>query len=545
MRNRYFSTQKVLPKDHYLRKIPGAWKYPGLIARNVENIINSRPHQNTYQTVSGEEWFDNIMYRGNKLKDYLTPYQKIVLTKYIEYEAVYLKWAGGAGKTLASLLWAYYNYTPGTTKILVITTSGAKAQWEMAAKEVFGGKAKVSVLYGESPLDIDQTADLLIVNYDIIAAQEMSIESWFLGKTNRIFISDEIHKLKNWRRAETVLNDEGQLQSNTLSTTAAVGNRIARLGTRRLGLSATPYSIGVGDLWAQLDCLEPDCWGDNWQFVHGYCDAMPGARGGLDTTGESNVDELRQRLRSMMHTVSRTELERSLPGKRRELIRLSKEQLNAAHKEAKEELRQAMKLGEESFWEAQVGVAASMKRNWTVDTVVQTMLSGRRCVVLTSRRAEVDNIAIAVKKKLPKELKDNVLYSHGGSELSVREKHRLLYKDFTNKTMCLIGTHDAWGTAIDGLQSTDVAIMNSLPTTAKTIGQSETRFTRQGQDRPVTIMYPIAEGTIDEIVNSRLLSRLDTLKDLLDGESESEAAGRTLAGLDDAPQTLKNILEIF
>ncbi len=542
MRSRHFTQKKFLPQEHLVRSIPGGWIYPGLIARNIETLINARPYQNE---ISQENWYGDIPYRETLLKDYLKPYQKDFLERYAEYESVYLKWAGGAGKTIASLLWAKRIFNAKDSAIFVATTAGAKAQWESAVKELFGEEIKVQTIYGETSATIAQDVNLIIVNWDILAAQELAIDGFLSRKANRILIYDEIHKVKNWRRVKTELNDEGELQKVELSTTAAVGARLARTATRRLGLSATPYSVGVGDLWAQLDSLEPDCWGTNWQYVHSYCDAKPGARGGLDTTGESNIEELRARLRTMMHVVSRTELEKYLPWKRREVIYLSKEQLDAAYKGAQEDLQRSMLEGEESFYEAQVGVAASMKRSWTVDTAVETMLSNRRVVILTNRREEVENLAEALRKKLPKKLKDNILASHGGSELSTREEQKVKYRDNPHLTLCLIGTHDAWGTAIDGLQSTDVAINNALPNTAMRLGQSETRFIRQGQDRPCVIMYPVAAGTVDEIVNSRLLARLNTLKDLLDGESESDAARRTLAGLDTREATLQNFLKDF
>jgi SNF2 family DNA or RNA helicase len=315
--------------------------------------------------------------------------------------------------------------------------------------------------------------------------------------------------------------------------------RLARYGSRRIGLSATPYSIGVIDLWAQLDMLEPECWGKWVDFAFRYCDARTGTYGGLNTSGESNIDELRDRVNTLMHTVSRKTLEESLPGKSRELVVLSKADLNAPVKNALQLIKEAKATGdEETFWEAQLAVAASMKRDWVVNLAKDALRSDQKMVILTNRREEVEAIFDRLNIR---EFKGNVLASHGGSSLDERESQRLQYKGSPGP-LVLIGTHESWGTAIDGLQSTDVAVMLSLPYTPRTLGQSETRFIRKGQTRRVRIIYPIAEGTVDDRVNERLLTRLDTLKDLLDGEEESDQARAILSGFGEGDEGLDSVL---
>ena len=93
----------------------------------------------------------------------------------------------------------------------------------------------------------------------------------------------------------------------------------------------------------------------------------------------------------------------------------------------------------------------------------------------------------------------------------------------------LVGTGEAWGTGIDGLQCTDAAIFALLPYTPGQLDQWEGRFTRHGQDRPVVIYYPIAEGTADEHLASILLDKLPAVEALV-GIDSLEGAADALAG---------------
>jgi SNF2 family DNA or RNA helicase len=105
----------------------------------------------------------------------------------------------------------------------------------------------------------------------------------------------------------------------------------------------------------------------------------------------------------------------------------------------------------------------------------------------------------------------------------------------------LVGTGEAWGTAVDGLQCTDAAFFVMLPYTPGQLTQWEGRFTRLGQDRPVVIYYCIAEGTVDEHVASILLDKIAKAEQVTDSGS-LDGASEALAGLDDPDAVIDSIL---
>jgi len=72
-------------------------------------------------------------------------------------------------------------------------------------------------------------------------------------------------------------------------------------------------------------------------------------------------------------------------------------------------------------------------------------------------------------------------------------------------------TIDAVAESID-LQSTDRGIVAALPYTPGQLVQLEGRWSRIGGTRPVTIDYPVAEGTVDEAIEYELLGKLEAVE---------------------------------
>ena len=131
---------------------------------------------------------------------------------------------------------------------------------------------------------------------------------------------------------------------------------------------------------------------------------------------------------------------------------------------------------------------------------------------------------------------------HGGDSLAEREHMVRDYADHEGPAL-FIGTHDAFGEAIDGLQHTDVVYFALLPWTPGQVTQAEGRFSRHGSDRPVLISYVVAEGTVDEHVADILLEKLEDVSVTLnDGETQSLAD--TLSGADNEEAIINSILEV-
>ena len=470
------------------------------------------------------------------LDGFLTPYQLVGWAFSAARGGSMLWWACGSGKTLAALLWVASKKSP-RERAVIVTRAPARNQWVREIEKYTNMTART--LEGQTPCDLMELEDyeVLILSWETLKFWGPTLEEWG-RKTGMAVVWDELHKGKSWKRTQKYLGSSGRVRYKSAGNRAAAAASLSRAATRRLGLTATPIRNLVSDLGPQLDLVEPGCWGSNWDFVHQYCDARKGEWGGMDTSGRSNERELKARLSAVTHVVSRAEMARNLPAKRRQLVYLSKAE-QGRPSGFKREMREAARRGPQAKFETGLLEASSRKRPWIADTAVESALAGQKVTIFTGRRKDCENLAADVQKKLKGE-DVLVLTGHGGDSTQYRSDIVEQYAK-RKKSAIFVGTTDAFGEAVDGLQHTDLVIFGLLPWTPGQVTQAEGRFSRHGSDRKVLIMYTIAEGTVDEHVADLLLTKLQTVEDVLDDEESGDVA-RTLGGDEDEDAIIASIL---
>ena len=454
------------------------------------------------------------------LDGFLTPYQEQGWKLSANEPGFMLWWACGSGKTLAALLWAASG--PPNQKVIIVTRAPTKRQWQREAQNYT--LYRPEVLTGKTPYE--PTSDIVVLSWATLQGWGDYLLRWARGGPLAV-IWDEIHKGKGWKRKERLVARDGSVYHSWLDNRAAAAAKLAHGATRRLGLTATPVRDRRSDLWAQLDLVLPKQFGTNWDFIHQFCDARPGKYGGIYASGTSNCDELKQRLRAVTHVVTRAEMSKHLPPKRRQLVYLGKEDQSrpAGFKQA---MKQAAKRGANALFEMQLLEAASRKRTWIASTVRDAVENGQKVAVLTGRRKDCESLASMIRTKL----KTYPVWSgHGGDSIMERDKMVSEYAA-TEDPCAFIGTTDAFGEAVDGLQNTDLVVFGLLPWTPGQVIQAEGRFSRHGSKRAVNIMYTVAEGTVDEHVADMLLEKLEQVVETLD-DRDAENIADTLAGWDE------------
>lgn len=469
------------------------------------------------------------------LDDYLTAYQVEAWEWSVQRDAALLWWACGAGKTLAALLWLVSGST--SERKLIVTRAPAKQQWKFQAAQYTDLELKVLSGFSSSKLTGD--TECVVLSWELLPHWWEAIKDW-VGEGQLAIVWDELHKGKAWKRKEKYVTPNGRVGYRWMDNRAAASARLSRLSTRRLGLTATPVRDRRSDLWAQLDLIDPGQWGTNWDFIHRYCDAKRGEYGGMDTSGTSNCEELREKLATVTHAVKYAEMAKSLPPKRRQQVYLPVSDQSKPVGFAAEYKRMAKK-GKQAQFELQLLEAAARKRSWIAETVADLVESGQKVTVFTGRRKDCEKLAKAVTTKVKKLKEVKVWSGHGGNSLADRQDMVKQYADYDGPGV-LVGTTDAFGEAIDGLQNTDTAIFALLPWTPGQVTQAEGRFSRQGSTHPVLISYVIAEGTVDERVADVLLSKLEAVHDTL-GDEEADSVARTLAGDDNEEQILDELFK--
>lgn len=317
-----------------------------------------------------------------------------------------------------------------------------------------------------------------------------------------------------------------------LENIAQSAARLSKAAARRIATTATPVDDRTRDLWGILDLLEPWAWGTFRKFALRYCDGKDGLYG-FDASGSSNEEELRARLACVMHEVPAAEVRKHLPGKRREMWQIPvSEQVKATGGWAKA-LKAAASGTPGSQLEVKLAMAASAKRRAVISRVAEHFQGGAKVVIFTARREDCEELAEQLGNLRGKGAPAKVWCGHGGHTQDDRRQMLLQYAAHPGPCV-LVGTGQAWGTGIDGLQCTDLAVFALLPYTPGQLDQWEGRFTRLGQDRPVTILYPIAEHTADEHLADIMLGKLPAVE-AITGLDSLAGVDTLLAGREDDP----------
>ena len=198
--------------------------------------------------------------------------------------------------------------------------------------------------------------------------------------------------------------------------------------------------------------------------------------------------------------------------------------------------------GANALFEMKLLEAASRKRIWIADTVRDAVENGQKVVVLTGRRRDCEALARLVATRLKKN-DTPMWWGHGG--ISMKERDAMVRAYAATEDPCaFVGTTDAFGEAIDGLQNTDLVVFGLLPWTPGQVTQAEGRFSRHGSKRSVHIMYTVAEGTVDEHVADLLLEKLEQVVETLD-DANAEGIANTLAAGEDDEQVLAGLIALM
>jgi hypothetical protein len=150
------------------------------------------------------------------------------------------------------------------------------------------------------------------------------------GAINAIFINYDV--LPAWAewvntvlRPAAVILDEAHVLRNPRTAAYKAARKVTRPHSvaLRLALTATPVVNSVVDLWAVLDLVQPHAWGEQVnQFAIRYNGAFEGEYGIIQGESETNVDELRARLRSVLLRRTFADVRREIPDLMRTCIRV-------------------------------------------------------------------------------------------------------------------------------------------------------------------------------------------------------------------------------
>ncbi len=274
------------------------------------------------------------------------------------------------------------------------------------------------------------------------------------------------------------------------------------------GLSGTPMTARPRDLHHPLDLLWPGRFGRWWDFTARYCDGhyeeITNDAGVpvVDSEGEplhkvwvadgiSNAGELRARLSHCMLRRTKAQVGAELPPRTRVIHEVTLPA--ASRKDHRHAIAASFDLGRGNLSAvgALLGNAEQFKLAAAEALARDVMASGSRPLLLTTRKDSVALLSAALE------------CPGVTGEDAATERRGILAG-----APCAVATMYSVETGIN-LTGFDVIIFVGLDWVPSKILQAESRIHRIGQDRPCTIYYLIARGTVDEVIRERVIERLE------------------------------------
>jgi len=471
-------------------------------------------------------------------------------------------WPCGAGKTVGALIDALTR--KGT--VLVLCPAKARHVWWTQTQQYtnilpwrlipVSERRKSDMTWEQYVEHCDTTGQRRFV---VVGAESLNDNLEFvMGLAPSVIILDELHihgQSKRWKAVQEKDGSVGfqrrQTASGDKDAWSVAVMDLSRLPSLqlRVGLTATPLDDGrPRRLWAQLDLLTPGGFAHSYRrFAERYCDAQPNPYGGIEDKGSSNIDELRARCSFFTHEVPYSESHSSLPPTRVQVVYLPVQAQDKAERfddaqtfdQAIKQLARQLKgdyedvPARERLIEARLAEACSRKRGYVVSEALEGLKGGGKVIVFTARRREAERWGEAIRKAVSTgdEAKDATIWvGHGG--VSETERNDMI-DGFRNSPgpCCLIGTGQAFGIAVDGMQTADLAIFAMLPWKPGDFLQWRGRFDRHG-GRATLLKVVVASATYDERVVEILTDKFGPIEQFLVAD-ELSGMGEKLLGMED------------
>ena len=416
----------------------------------------------------------------------------------------------GLGKTYMSIVAALES---GVDKILVICPANAKINWFR----------EISNFVSEDDISIIKTGHwnpkkFTIINYDILKNfhtlvdgrkkyEEWEIHRHLVNEGFNLMIVDECHMAKNPKAART-----------------KIINEVSENIEKKWLLTGTPIANRPMDFYNLLNLCESPITA-SWQYyAYRYCDAKKfkkktknGMRDIWLTDGASNLEELYDRTNSLILRRKKEDI-LDLPPKivapyyieiddMKEYGNVFEEYLAWAKSEGKN-------LGAGRHMVELVVLRkylALEKTKQSIELAEQALENGKKIIIFTNFTHSFDALMNHF---------GDIAVGHNGKMNSTRKQRSIDQFQENENVKVFVGNLISAGTAIT-LTKAEMVIMNDLDFVPSNHAQAEDRAYRIGQSNTVNVYYPIAIGTIDEMIYKILEKKKKIIDTVIGDEHKS------------------------
>lgn len=430
-------------------------------------------------------------------------HQKVAIEKLLANNKYILGLDMGLGKTTAAVI---ASLECDVKKVLIVCPATLKINWKKEI-ENYTDK-KVLIVEGRK---WGHTFDYYIINYDIIKNYH-SVDKKDKDSDYNLLVNEKF---------DLAIVDEAHYLSNPSANRTLLLNDVLEKIPKVWLLTGTPMTSRPMNFYNLLKIVNSPVT-LNWQhYVKRYCKGYQftvNKKKVWNTSGASNLDELRELTKNLMHRKLKTEI-LDLPEKiiTPIYIELKSSMYN-------EEIEEFIKIAEKDKRKDKLTIdittlmrvrqlIAYEKIPYTCELIDKCIEQGKKVVILTNFTIVLDILHEKYKK--------NSVVLDGRMSSTKKQESVDKFQD-DDKIKIFFGNIVAAGVGIT-LTAGEVVIMNDLSFVPAHHAQGEDRCFRIGQKKSVSILYPIFENTIEMIVYNILDKKKNIIDEVMgDGEySES------------------------
>jgi len=400
----------------------------------------------------------------------------------------------GCGKTFQAIVAAI---ELNIDRILIICPNTLKLNWMKEIESL--NETSISIFKKE----FDLNAKWTIINYDKLSKVEV-----------------ELKKLK----FKLLIGDEAHLVKNSSSKRGKAFQRISTKIPKTWLLTGTPIANRPIDFYQLLKLCKHDLGKDKMSFGRKYCNGTLN-NFGWDYSGASNLKDLHFRTQDIILRRLKDQV-LDLPSKQLIPVYLEMNNMKKYYQAAEDrfqEIYNNIDNPDSEHYGKDLGSGAAfielaafrmfcalekLEDGTLSDLINNSIESGGKVVVFTNFTKVVD----AVKK----EFGENCVTLDGRVSIEDRQANiQSFQKGIPQVCVCNYKVGSVGTTLTAGT----VSIMNDLPWDPATLQQAMDRIHRIGQDKKVTIYFPVYTTTIDEIMFKVLKEKMNNINEAIDGSS--------------------------
>ena len=390
----------------------------------------------------------------------------------------------GIGKTIEALIYAR---EADVKSMLVVCPASVLYKWQDETSKWTGWDSEI-ITTGKQVIQHERVA---IMSYKVMLMRVHELCEHEFG----LIVWDECHRINNPKARSSIA--AGMLRT-----------------TKRLFLSGTPMLNRPIELWSILHMMDSLTWKSYWAYATKYAGAEKksiwtkgGRRDVWDTSGATNLDELKQKISPVVIRRTRQEVLSDLPDLTRTkiMVDISRKEYNSALLDFKSWLKAngsdatANALTKLNFLRQIIG---NGKVESAIELAQEILQEPDRKVVLYAHHR-------SVVQRLKESLHEYGVDTIVGDDSNLKRAETA--RKFQNESLPrVLVISSAGGEGID-LWRASVMIMVEREWNDSKEVQAEGRLHRNGQTNSVLVYYLVAHNTIDEDIDELISKKRDTI----------------------------------